>query len=246
MPKPFMKPWSRWKSTVGCVRAEVEEGDLGVLAALSPSVPLAHSPISSPALKLSVAKVASAASIGSSGVSSAITRRPASRAFLIVGTIALESLGVIRKPFAPAEIRLSIAATWPSLSPSYLPAKRLQLDAELLGLGLGAFLHLHEERVGVGLGDQADLDGVAATAAAALPIRCRRSSLPQAAMPAARASADPTVTTHATGLRIDFIAPPSPLPRAWRPRQRFQDGVLARHARLVKQLRKRILSRCPA
>ncbi len=62
-------------------------------------------------MKLSVAMVASAASIGSSGVSSAITRMPASRAFWIVGTIALVSLGVIRMPLAPAEIRLSTAAT---------------------------------------------------------------------------------------------------------------------------------------
>ena len=69
-----------------------------------------------------MAKVASAASIGSSGVSSTITFRPASRAFLMVGTIALESLGTMAKPLAPAEIRFSIAATWPSLSPSYLPA----------------------------------------------------------------------------------------------------------------------------
>ena len=94
-----------------------------VLGALSPSVLAAHWPISSPALKLSVAKVASAALIGSSGVSSAITRMPASRAFSMVGTIALVSLGVIRMPLAPAAIRLSIAATWPSLSPSTLPAK---------------------------------------------------------------------------------------------------------------------------
>jgi hypothetical protein len=42
------------------------------------------------------------------------------------------------KPLAPAEIRLSIAATWPSLSPSNLPAKALQLKAELLGFRLGA------------------------------------------------------------------------------------------------------------
>jgi len=52
---------------------------------------------------------------------------PASRAFLIVGTIALVSLGVIRMPLAPAAIRLSTAATWPSLSPSNLPAKLCSL-----------------------------------------------------------------------------------------------------------------------
>ena len=65
---------------------------------------------------------------------------------------------MIRMPLAPAAIRFSMAATWPSLSPSTLPAKAFSVDAEFLGLGLGAFLHLDEERVGVGLGDQAGAD----------------------------------------------------------------------------------------
>ena len=83
----------------------------------------AHWPISSPALRLSVAKVASAALGGSSGVSSAITRIPALRARSIDGTIALVSFGVIRIALAPAFIKRSIASTWPVLSPSYLPAR---------------------------------------------------------------------------------------------------------------------------
>src|SRR4030095_8253861 len=91
--------------------------------ALSPRVLAAQAPISSPALKLSVAKVASAALVGSSGVSSAITRMPACRAFSTDGTIALVSLAVMRMPLAPAAIRFSMAATCVSLSPSYLPAK---------------------------------------------------------------------------------------------------------------------------
>ena len=90
--------------------------------ALSPSVAFAHWPINSPALKLSVAKLASAAVTGSSGVSSVITRMPALRAFLTVGTIAVELLGTSRMPLAPAAISASMAATWPSLSPSTLPA----------------------------------------------------------------------------------------------------------------------------
>src|SRR3954447_3400610 len=65
----------------------------------------------------------SAASGGSVWVSSAITSSPAWRALSRDGTIALESLGVIIRPLAPAEIRLSTAATWLSLSPSFLPAK---------------------------------------------------------------------------------------------------------------------------
>src|SRR3954447_19837865 len=64
----------------------------------------------------------SAASAGSVSVSSATTSRPARRALSREGTIALESLGVIISPFAPAEIKLSTAATWDSLSPSFLPA----------------------------------------------------------------------------------------------------------------------------
>src|SRR3954468_7351413 len=64
----------------------------------------------------------SAASEGSVCVSSATTSSPAWRALSSEGTIALESFGVIIKPFAPAEIRFSTAATCDSLSPSFLPA----------------------------------------------------------------------------------------------------------------------------
>jgi hypothetical protein len=92
---------------------------------------------------------------GSVGLSSAITSTPLSRAFLIAGTMALLSLGVIRIVLAPAAIMFSIAspgrrcrrrpcrrrtAAW---RPWPWPPRR-------------AFLHLHEERVGLGLGDQAD------------------------------------------------------------------------------------------
>ena len=51
-----------------------------MFAVLPSSVPAAHLPISSPALKLSVAKVMSTVSGGFGGVSSAMTYRPASRA----------------------------------------------------------------------------------------------------------------------------------------------------------------------
>src|SRR5258708_4518847 len=82
----------------------------------------AYLPISTPALKLSVAKRASVASCGSVGVSSATTITPAARAFLMLGTIALVALGVIRIAFAPAVIMFSMAVTWLALSPSNLPA----------------------------------------------------------------------------------------------------------------------------
>jgi hypothetical protein len=72
---------------------------------------LAYSPISSPALRLSVAKRASTALCGSVGVSRAMTRTPLALAFSIAGTMALESLGVIRMPFTPEATMFSTAVT---------------------------------------------------------------------------------------------------------------------------------------
>jgi hypothetical protein len=60
---------------------------------------------------LSVANSASVASMGSVGLSSAITRIPFARAFRIAGTMAFESLTVIKMTFAPAAIMFSIAVT---------------------------------------------------------------------------------------------------------------------------------------
>ena len=51
-----------------------------------------------------------------------MTRMPFARALLIAGTMAFASLGVIMMALAPAAIMFSIAATWPALSPSVLPA----------------------------------------------------------------------------------------------------------------------------
>ena len=121
MPKPVMKPWSRSTSTVGCDGLRSRKA-IRASAASSPSVAAAHSPISRPASKLSVARVASAASIGSSGVSSAMTSTPASRAICTDGTMAAVSEGTSRMPLAPSAMQVSIAATWLSLSPSTRPA----------------------------------------------------------------------------------------------------------------------------
>jgi hypothetical protein len=82
---------------------------VAILAALPFIAALAYSPISSPALTLSVAKRASTALSGSVGVSRAMTRTPLARAFAIAGTMALESLGVIRMPFTPAATMFSMA-----------------------------------------------------------------------------------------------------------------------------------------
>src|SRR5882762_2871728 len=84
---------------------------VAILAGLPAMVAFAYSPMSTPALKLSVAKRASVASWGSVGVSRAITSTPALRAFFTAGTMALVSLGVF-----------SMAVTWLALSPSNLPA----------------------------------------------------------------------------------------------------------------------------
>ena len=82
---------------------------------------LAYWPISSPAFRLSVANSASTASCGSVGVSSAITITPASRAFLIAGTMAFESAGTSRMTLAPCVVMFSIAVTWLALSVSACP-----------------------------------------------------------------------------------------------------------------------------
>ena len=59
---------------------------------------------------------------------------PALRAFSMVGTIAVESLGTIRMPLAPAAISCSMAATCPSLSPSNLPARACVVTPSSLAL----------------------------------------------------------------------------------------------------------------
>ncbi len=155
MPKPDRKPWSRWTSTETPFGLRSSIAILACLPSAS-NFALAHCPIRLPAWKLSVAKVASAASGGSTGVSSAMTSIPACLALSSDGTIALESFAVIMKPLAPAEIRFSMAWTWDSLSPSCLPAKDCSCTPACWAAWRRALLHLHEERVGVGLGDQAD------------------------------------------------------------------------------------------
>ncbi|MCY1367712.1 hypothetical protein D9M69_546580 [compost metagenome] len=57
---------------------------------------------------------------------------PLSRAFLIAGTMALASLGVMRMVLAPAAIMFSIAVIWPALSPSAFPAPDSSLAPSFL------------------------------------------------------------------------------------------------------------------
>ncbi len=126
------------------------------VAALAPSVPFAHWPISWPALKLSVANRASAASAGSSGVSSVMTRMPASRAFLTVGTMAVEVARHQQDALRACSDQLLDRLDFAVVVAVRLAGVGLRRQAEFLGLGLKTFLHLDEERVGVGLGDEAD------------------------------------------------------------------------------------------
>ena len=109
MPKPVRKPWLRNTPTVGCDTLMLSRPIFAL--EVSPIVLAAHAPISSPARKLSVANVMSAESIGSSGVSSASTTRPASRAIFTEEVIALVSEATRRIPPAPAATQVSIAAT---------------------------------------------------------------------------------------------------------------------------------------
>src|SRR5919108_529280 len=117
-PKPFRKPL--WRSTP--TEMPGARSRVAILTVLPALAALAYWPISTPALKLSVANSASVASCGWVGVSSAITSTPALRAFWIAGTIALVSLGVMRMPLTPPATMFSMAVTWLALSPSNLPA----------------------------------------------------------------------------------------------------------------------------
>ena len=93
--------------------------------AASPIFALAHFPINSPASKLSVANVISCASGSAMGVSSAITRIPAARAFFKAGIT--ESFdAVINIPFAPEAMQFSIAVICGPASPSTFPAYELR------------------------------------------------------------------------------------------------------------------------
>ena len=132
------------------------------------NVAFAHWPISSPALKLSVAKVASAASAGSGSVSSAMTRRPGLARLVDRRD---DGARVVRRDQDALRAGPDQALDGRDLAlvvAVLLAGEGLDLGAELGRLALCALLHLHEERVGLRLGDQADLD-VLPTSAAVTP-----------------------------------------------------------------------------
>ncbi len=92
-----------------------------MVAFLPPSCAAAHLPMDSPAAKLSVENVMSTESAGSGAVSSAMTKRPASRAFWIASRTE-GPLIVMRMPLSPFEMAFSMAWICVSSSPSALPA----------------------------------------------------------------------------------------------------------------------------
>ena len=124
--------------------------------ALSPSVAFAHWPISSPALKLSVAKLRVG---GVDRIERRVERddEDAGVARLLDGRhdrgrIARhqqDALGAGRDQLLDRRDLAVVVAV-------ELAGVGLRRQAEFLGLGLEALLHLDEERIGVGLGDEAD------------------------------------------------------------------------------------------
>ena len=152
MPKPARKPWLRSTSTVTCTE-DRSSVTIRASVAAAPIRARDHMPTSSPARKLSVAKVASTSFGGSKGVSSAMTSTPACRARPTEPSRAAGSEGVTKMPCALGEqgldgpnLRLGISVVE--------PCERAQLDTEFTGSPERTLLHLHEERVGVGLRDQ--------------------------------------------------------------------------------------------
>ena len=153
IPKPIMKPWSRSTPTVGCDTARSRNAILASLA-LSPIVALAHSPISLPASRLSVAKVASAAVIGVERRVERDHQKPRVARLLHRGHDAFgigrgdqDALGAVGDAgLDRRDLALAVAVD--------LAGVAVQRHAEFFRLGLRAFLHLDEERVGVGLGDE--------------------------------------------------------------------------------------------
>ena len=157
MPKPDRKPWSRWTSTETPFGLRSSIAIFACLPSAS-NFALAHCPMRVPAWKLSVAKVASAASGGSTGRVQGDDEHPG-----LLGLVQRrhDRLRVVRgdhEALGPGgdqvldglDLRLVVAVR--------LAGEGLQLNAGLIGGLLRALLHLHEERVGVGLGDQADDD----------------------------------------------------------------------------------------
>ena len=157
MPKPFRKPsWRSWPTETPGARSSV--AIFGVLP-FSFALALAYSPISSPALRLSVANSASAAScrLGRrvqrddhhARVARLLDRR---HDRLGVAGVIEDALRALRRHVLD---RGDLARRCRRRT---CPPAVSSLTLSFLACRLRALLHLHEERVGLGLGDQADRD----------------------------------------------------------------------------------------
>ena len=126
------------------------------LAALSPSVPFAHCPISSPGLEIVGGEVGVGGGDGierrverdheDAGLAGLLDRRHDRRRIARHEQDALGAGG--DQLLDGGDLAVVVAVE--------LAGVGLRREAELLGLGLEAFLHLDEEGIGVGLGDEAD------------------------------------------------------------------------------------------
>ena len=121
MPKPFMKPWSRRTSTVGCDGVRSRKRDLGILGLVAER---GGGPLADQLAGQQV--VGGEGRVGSVGRLKRRVERDDQQAgvarLLDRGHDACVSDAVIRMPLAPSAMQVSIAATWLSLSPSILPA----------------------------------------------------------------------------------------------------------------------------
>ena len=158
MPKPCRKPWLRWTPTTGSPSAPTMSiRPILASAAASPSLALAHWPMSRPAWKLSVAKVTSTAS-GRIGLGverddhqAGFTCRLDGRRHAGVGRSDEDGGGTTRDRVLDARglafgVRVHLA-----------PAG-VQVGTELRSTGFGALDHPDPERVDVLLDDELDID----------------------------------------------------------------------------------------
>src|SRR3954463_740007 len=175
----------------------------------------------------------SAASEGSVCVSSATTSSPAWRALSSEGTIALESFGVIIRPFAPAEMRFSTAATCDSLSPSFLPANDCTFaPAGPAALSAPSFIFTKNGFVSVFVISPTLTASLLLEPPLLLPAPPLPLSLPQATTPTPSASAAATTTRRLPlpANRCPVISPPPISSDPWSP-----ENVYLRYSTAAKR-----------
>src|ERR1700712_6092599 len=118
---PSRNPLCRWMPTL----ALGSRSNVMILGVGLPMEAFTYLPRIVPACWLSLAYVAATAVLGVVSESSATTTMPLAWASLMAFRMPAELLGVIMMPLTPCWIRFSIAVTWPSLSPSNLPARAI-------------------------------------------------------------------------------------------------------------------------